>query len=134
MRRRILTWVIIASIGAISLVSCNKDNKEDFVFSSESLRQTTWEGTEVVIDGGKVIRTIDVTMQFYTTDNGQYILKEEGSETEVYNFKYSIEGKIMDIKDGPLFSKRTILEASKDKLVLEAFSSFKSTLTLNRLY
>lgn len=134
MRTRILTWVIIALIGAISFVSCNKDDKDDFLFSTESLRQTTWEGTEVVIDDGNVIRTIDVTIQFYTTDDGQYILKEEGSQTEVYNFEYSIEGEIMDIKDGPLFSKRTILEASKDKMVLEAFSSFKSTLTLNRLY
>lgn len=134
MRTRILTWVVVASIGAISFVSCNKDDNDDFVFSTESLKQTNWEGTEVVIDGDQIIRTIDVTIQFFTADSGQYILKEEGSETEVYNFKYSIEGKIMDIKDGPLYSKRTLLECSKDKMVLEAFSSFKSTLTLNRLY
>ena len=40
----------------------------------------------------------------------------------------------MNIEDGPLFSKRTILEFSKNKMVLEALNSYKSTLTLNRRY
>ena len=44
------------------------------------------------------------------------------------------EGKIMNIEDGPLFSKRTMLEFAKDRMVLEALSSYKSTLTLNRRY
>ena len=118
---------------AIVSTSCSNDN-DDFRFDSESLKQTTWEGVNLVTDGDKIIRTINVEMQFFDTQNGQYILREDGFGTEVYEFNYSIEGKIMNIEDGPLFSKRTILEFSKDKMVLEALNSYKSTLTLNRRY
>ena len=98
------------------------------------MKQTTWEGVNLVTDGDKTIRTINVEMQFFDTQNGQYILREDGFGAEVYKFNYSIEGKIMNIEDGPLFSKRTMLEFAKDRMVLEALSSYKSTLTLNRRY
>ena len=117
---------------AIASTSCSNNN--DFRFDSESLKQTTWEGVNLVTDGDKILRTINIEMQFFDTQNGQYILREDGFGTEVYEFNYSIEGKIMNIEDGPLFSKRTILEFSKDKMVLEALNSYKSTLTLNRRY
>ncbi|WP_139822877.1 hypothetical protein [Massilibacteroides vaginae] len=115
------------------IFSCSNDD-EAFKFNTESLYQTTWEGIELVTDGDEIIRTINVVMQFFTTDSGQYILKEEGYSTGIYEFKYSIEGKIMDIKDGPLFSKRTLLDFSKDRIVLEAIGSYKVTLTLTRKY
>ena len=118
---------------AIVSTSCSNDN-DDFRFDSESLKQTTWEGVNLVTDGDKTIRTINVEMQFFDTQNGQYILREDGFGAEVYKFNYSIEGKIMNIEDGPLFSKRTMLEFAKDRMVLEALSSYKSTLTLNRRY
>lgn len=73
-------------------------------------------------------------MQFITSTNGRYVLKEKDSEVEVYDFKYSIEGKIMNIEDGPLLGNRTLIEIGKDKIVLEALSSYRSTLTLVRRY
>ena len=130
MKNLFRTFVILFL--AIASTSCSNNN--DFRFDSESLKQTTWEGVNLVTDGDKIIRTINVEMQFFDTQNGQYILREDGFGTEVYEFNYSIEGKIMNIEDGPLFSKRTILEFSKDKMVLEALNSYKSTLTLNRRY
>lgn len=130
MKNLFRTFVILFL--AIASTSCSNNN--DFRFDSESLKQTTWEGVNLVTDGDKILRTINIEMQFFDTQNGQYILREDGFGTEVYEFNYSIEGKIMNIEDGPLFSKRTILEFSKDKMVLEALSSYKSTLTLNRRY
>lgn len=130
MKNLFRTFVILFL--AIASTSCSNNN--DFRFDSESLKQTTWEGVNLVTDGDKILRTINIEMQFFDTLNGQYILREDGFGTEVYEFNYSIEGKIMNIEDGPLFSKRTILEFSKDKMVLEALNSYKSTLTLNRRY
>lgn len=130
MKNLFRTFVILFL--AIASTSCSNNN--DFRFDSESLKQTTWEGVNLVTDGDKILRTINIEMQFFNTQNGQYILREDGFGTEVYEFNYSIEGKIMNIEDGPLFSKRTILEFSKDKMVLEALNSYKSTLTLNRRY
>ena len=128
MKNLFRTFVILFL--AIASTSCSNNN--DFRFDSESLKQTTWEGVNLVTDGDKILRTINIEMQFFDTQNGQYILREDGFGTEVYEFNYSIEGKIMNIEDGPLFSKRTILEFSKNKMVLEALNSYKSTLTLNR--
>ena len=130
MKNLFRTFVILFL--AIASTSCSNNN--DFRFDSESLKQTTWEGVNLVTDGDKILRTINIEMQFFDTQNGQYILREDGFGTEVYEFNYSIEGKIMNIEDGPIFSKRTILEFSKDKMVLEALNSYKSTLTLNRRY
>ena len=130
MKNLFRTFVILFL--AIASTSCSNNN--DFRFDSESLKQTTWEGVNLVTDGDKILRTINIEMQFFDTQNGQYILREDGFGTEVYEFNYSIEGKIKNIEDGPLFSKRTILEFSKDKMVLEALNSYKSTLTLNRRY
>ena len=56
------------------------------------------------------------------------------TDSELRYISLTIEGKIMNIEDGPLFSKRTMLEFAKDRMVLEALSSYKSTLTLNRRY
>ncbi len=113
------------------LSSCS--DSDDFNFTGKSLKQTSWEGTELVTDGNEIIREISVIIRFITDNNGEYILKEDGT-SEVYNFKYSIEGKIMTIEDGPLFSKRTLLEYSKNKIILETESSYTSTLTIYRKY
>ena len=113
MKNLFRTFVILFL--AIVSTSCSNDN-DDFRFDSESLKQTTWEGVNLVTDGDKTIRTINVEMQFFDTQNGQYILREDGFGAEVYKFNYSIEGKIMNIEDGPLFSKRTMLEFAKDIL------------------
>ena len=131
MKNLFRTFVVL--LFTIVSTSCSDDNN-DFRFDSESLKQTTWSGVELVTDGGKVIRTINVEMQFFTAQHGQYILKEDDTETEVYKFNYSIDGKIMNIEDGPLFSKRTLLQFSNDKIVLEALNSYKSTLSLTRRY
>lgn len=122
--------VLFLLVISLFLVNCS-DEKDEFRFDAQSLRQTTWEGTNLVTDGNQVVRTIGVIIQFFTIDTGQYVLKEDGS-TEVYNFKYSIDGKIIDIEDGPLWGKRTLIKFNKNTMVLEAFSSYKSTITLSK--
>ena len=111
-------------------LSCSSDDE----VSSNPLSQTTWKGTETVTDGEIIIRIMDVEMQFFTAKAGQYIIKESGQGPEVYNFNYSITDKIMDIDNGPLSSKRTLLEINEKYMKMEALNSYKSTLVLNREY
>jgi len=134
MKTRILSWILIISISVFSFISCDKDDKKDFVFSDSALKQTTWKGTELVTNGDQVIEESSVLIQFFTANKGQYILKEEGYETEVYDFKYVIEGKIMEIDGAVLNGKWTLLDFDKDKMVLESYSSYKVTLNLSKVH
>lgn len=117
----------------ITSIACGKDN-DDFVFNTKSLEQTTWAGTEIISDGGQVIRMKGVNIQFLTTTKGKYIINEDGTEAEVYDFKYSVKGKIMNIENGTLNGNWTLLELDKDKIVLEMLSSYKVALTLSKIY
>lgn len=116
------------------LTCCSDDETEDFRFDAESLVQTIWEGTELVTDGDKVISSENIEMRFFTTNSARCFIKEEGKETLVRDFKYSINDKLMKIEDGPLWNTWFIIEAKKDKLVLETMSSYKVTLTLYKKY
>ena len=71
MKNLFRTFVILFL--AIASTSCSNNN--DFRFDSESLQQTTWEGVHLVTDGDKILRTINIEMQFFDTQNGQYILR-----------------------------------------------------------
>lgn len=128
--------VIFLLIFSFLLISCSEDNNEDFRFDAKSLKQTTWEGTKLITDGDQVIRSEHILMQFFTIDSGQYIVKQEegAAETQIYDFKYSIEGKIMKITEAPFSTNWTLVKMDKDKLVLEAFGSYKLTLTLYKKY
>ena len=75
-----------------------------------------------------------VNIQFLTTTKGKYIVNEDGTEAEVYDFKYSVKGKIMNIENGTLNGNWTLLELDKDKIVLEMLSSYKVALTLSKIY
>lgn len=134
MKIKILSWVLILSVSIFSFISCDKDEKDNFVFNAESLKQTTWEGTSLVMDEDQVIKETSVLIQFFTGNEGQYVLRKDGYETEVYDFKYVIDEKIMEIDGAVLNGKWTLLNLNKDKMLLEWYSSYKVTLTLDRLH
>lgn len=117
---------------AIVSIACSKE--DDFVFDAKSLAQTAWIGSEVITDGGQAIRTKGVDIQFLTTTGGQCVMNEDGVETEVYAFKYSIKGKIMKIENTPLDGNWILLVSDNDKIVLEMLSSYTVRLTLSRRY
>lgn len=119
------------------LTCCSNDDTEDFRFDAESLKQTTWEGTKLLTEGDQVISTANVVIQFYTINSGQCIIKQEEEEqqqAEVWDFKYSIEDKLMEIENGALWGTWFLLEMEKDKLVLEKRGSYIVTLTLYKKY
>lgn len=129
---KILRFLFFVSLTVLFL-SCGDDD-DDSKFTPESLKQTQWEGPLVVKNGNAIIRELNVEMLFYSTNDGQYIYREQGKIPFVYDFRYSIDGKIMNIEDGPLGGKLFMTEFSEKKMVLEATGSYKLTLTLNRKY
>lgn len=127
-----IAWIMIVLAFSV-LVSCS-DDKDDFMFDGKSLKQTTWEGTELLTNGDQVIRTSSIEIQFFSEKNGKYVLKTPGFSTDVSDFNYVIEGKMMNIKDSLLSGMYMLLEMNKDKMVLEMLGSSKVTLTLKRKY
>lgn len=126
--------VVFLLILSSFLTCCSDDDTEEFRFDAGSLVQTIWEGTELVTDGDKVKSSVNIEIRFFTINSARCFIKEEGKETLVRDFKYSINDKLMEIEDGPLWNTWFIIEAKKDKLVLETMSSYKVTLTLYKKY
>lgn len=129
--------VLLLVLLSILYISCS-DNDDDFQFDSESLRQTSWQGTlSESYNGGETIKKSDVGFIFYTASEGQYDIKYKDADPARTQFSYSIEGKMLLIKPNiELKGYWLLIEKNKDKLVLEQSSggeySYKATLTLNR--
>lgn len=129
---RILNFLFLLIFGSL-IVSCANDDNERLKFDAASLRQTTWEGTWLLTDEDQVLRSSHILMQFFTDDTGQYIYKQDDTEDpRICPFKYSIEGKMMKITDAPIYTHWTLIEMDDDKMVLEAFEPYKSSLILQK--
>ncbi|MDR1501574.1 MAG: hypothetical protein LBT43_03865 [Prevotella sp.] len=122
---------------SIILFSCSDDN-DNFKFSPESLRQTSWQGTLTEsYNGGETIKKSDIGFIFYTTSEGQYDIKYKDAEPERTQFSYSIDDKMLLIEPNiELKGYWLLIEKNKDQLILEQSSggeySYKATLTLDR--
>lgn len=127
---RYFSAVLLIATMFLSFNACGDDNN-DFKFDPNSLKQTLWEGTIVVTDNGEIIREMKIDMQFFTVNTGHYTLKE-GAQIEDYDFKYTIDGKLMVIDGGVLSSNRILIELNENKMVLQGIGSYKSIITLNR--
>lgn len=128
---KLLFFVILSVV----LISCSDDDDNHFRFNEESLKQTVWEGTFIETNDDEVaIETKKIVFQFYTTEKGQYIINEEGHETVMWDFNYFIDDKIIKISNGSLLGNYTLLEFSKDKMILVILGTHKGTLSLNKKY
>lgn len=128
---KLLFFVILSVV----LISCSDDDDNHFRFNEESLKQTVWEGTFIETNDDEVaIETKKIVFQFYTTEKGQYIINEEGHETVMWDFNYLIDDKIIKISNGSLLGNYTLLEFSKDKMILVILGTHKGTLSLNKKY
>lgn len=127
----LLVFVLISML----YFNCS-DDKDDLIFSAESLSQTTWDGTMVVAsydDSESLEREIHLV--FFSTEKGRLIDvgNGEGSDSD---FKYSLSGKQIRFYDCPYFFNGTwtLIESSKDKMKLEMLSSSKMMMTVTKRY
>lgn len=133
--------MLILSLSLI-LFSCDKDNKNDkeiFDFSTTTLKQTQWNGTLKETDGwgnGEYVAYIGLV--FYSETEGRCSIKKDKSLPFEYDFKYSIDGKMVTIDGikGDIDGHWLVTQFSKNKMILEMGTSgngaYKGTLTLTR--
>lgn len=125
--------VLLLLIFGSLVVSCADDDKDRLKFDAASLQQTTWKGTWLLTDEDQVLRSSPILMQFFTYDTGHFIYKQnEEEDSRTCKFKYSIEGKMMKITDAPIYTHWTLVEMDNEKMVLEAFEPYKSSLVLHK--
>jgi hypothetical protein len=129
--------LILAFSLSLILFSCHNDDNDKFDFSASSLKQTQWKGTFLrELNGRKSTESAGII--FYSDNKGLYSV--QGAE---YNFEYSIDGKMLKIKDtgdviGDFDGYWLLIESDKNKMVLTNGTGDendgKATLNLTRNY
>lgn len=93
MKKPILALVIVF---CFILGSCSKDNDSkvnELSLDHDLIKQTAWKGTLTVI-GGKIY---NIRILFITDDKGEYEAIDENGFMSAKNFKYTVEGKCLNI-------------------------------------
>jgi hypothetical protein len=95
------------------------------------LASTVWEGTAVSTWSDSRIHDVwNVTFEFYSTNSGSYIAEKEGYASRTASFNYSINQNVMSISAGSLQGDYTVLDANKDRMILECRESDGDIVTL----
>lgn len=139
---KIIQTLFLFSI-ILLLFSCNDDeNKESFIFSTTTLRQTQWSGTlnesYIASMDEHVSSTINVGIFFISENKGRYSLKWENIVQPTEDtFEYIVNDKILTIENGTkLNGDWLLIQFDKDKMILEkgtgGENAYKGVLTLKR--
>ena len=128
---------------SLLLFSCDdEENREDFAFNAITLQQTQWIGTldesYIASLDEPVSSTIETGIFFISKGEGKYSLKWENIDQPIEDiFEYTIDGKILTIKNGTkLNGNWLLLQFDKHKMVLEKGTggdkAYKGVLTLTK--
>lgn len=128
---RKITSLLLAFIISF-LVGC--EDESELNISSKDLVQTTWTGVESVYSNEDVIGNTNFILQFLTQSEGTYIFVDDSGEPYGNGkFWYKIDRQIMTF-EGAIVGNWTIMENSKDQIVLQEYRPQKSILVLKRKY
>lgn len=109
----------IAIVVALLSVSCSNDDEP--TFGSKDLIHTTWLGKDVCYEDGQEIASVSFIVTFLTESEGKYIFVDEnGSPTGDGHFTYNIDGDMITF-NGAIVGNWTIIERTKDNIILRAF-------------
>ena len=138
-----LKTLLLLSLILLLFNCSDDDNKSNFEIDPDSLKQTSWGGTMNVsyYDGGEHTQSANIGIIFYTISDGKYDVKYDSStEPYIYDFKYSIDEKILNIDGGPLGGNWLLVNvnAKQQTIVFERSTggeySEKSVLTLTKTH
>ncbi|MEA4978898.1 MAG: hypothetical protein VB075_09380 [Petrimonas sp.] len=129
--------LIISSLFLFLFPGC-EDDKKDFHLDSETLQQTSWEGTLTEIHGETKIKNSEVSIIFYTSKEGRYDMKRE-TDVITEPFTYYVDKKMLFIEQKRVLGGYWFLiEKNKERMVLEQGTGgefiYKATLVLERRY
>ena len=121
----------VAIVVALLSVSCSNDDEP--TFGSKDLIHTTWSGKDVCYEDGQEIASVSFIVTFLTESEGKYIFVDEnGSPTGDGHFTYNIDGDMMTF-NGAIVGNWTIIERTKDTIILRAFLPKEHKMYLNRI-
>lgn len=121
----------VAIVVALLSVSCSNDDEP--TFGSKDLIHTTWSGKDVCYEDGQEIASVSFIVTFLTESEGKYIFVDEnGNPTGDGHFTYSIDGDMMTF-NGAIVGNWTIIERTKDTIILRAFLPKEHKMYLNRI-
>jgi|WetSurMetagenome_2_1015567.scaffolds.fasta_scaffold86093_2 hypothetical protein len=135
-----VTQAILVFSLSLILLSCHNDDNDNnnrLDFSALGLKQTQWKGT-FLRELNERKSTESAGIIFYSDNKGLYSV--QGAE---YNFEYSIDGKMLKIKDtgdviGDFDGYWLLIQSDKNKMVLTNGTGDendgKATLNLTRNY
>ena len=123
-------FLLITIIVGLLTVSCSHDEP---TFGSSDHIHTTWSGTDVSYEDGDKIESVSFIVTFLTESEGKYIFVDEnGSPTGDGHFTYNIDGNMITF-NGAIVGNWTIIERTKDTIILRAFLPKEHKMYLNRI-
>lgn len=138
MNNQLKFWCMTLILSTSLLVSCNEDeiDSEPLLTASELL-QTTWNVRvcDYDTDEAEIINEEFLIVEFLTETQGKSI-NGKGSDypSEVNDLYYHIDRKVVTFKNSALVGNWTIIEKSKNIIVLQSYRPEKSVATLTKQY
>lgn len=120
--KKILLFVVTSL--CLFFVGCDNDNKEDIIsLTPQELIQTTWEvELNRYSENGEVEHKEYGIIEFNSSEEGAYINGEGSGDPVTKNpLYYQINRRKIIFKNSPLVGGWTIIEKSKNKIVLQAY-------------
>ena len=133
---KLWSMILLLSIGL--LASCSDDdNDSEPTLTASELLQTTWDVCvcDYDVDGKEVINEECLIVEFLTETQGKSINgKGSGYPSEVSDLFYHIDGRIITFKNSALVGNWTVIEKSKNRIVLQSYRPEKSVAALTKLH
>lgn len=133
---KLWSMILLLSIGL--LASCSDDdNDSEPTLNASELLQTTWDACvcDYDADGKEVVNEEYLIVEFLTETQGKSINGEgSGEPSVVSDLYYYIDRRIITFKNSALVGNWTVIEKSKNSIVLQSYRPEKSVATLTKLY
>lgn len=133
---KLWSMILLLSIGL--LASCSDDdNDTEPTLTASELLQTTWNACvcDYDADGKEVVNEEYLIVEFLTETQGKSINGEgSGDPSSVWDLYYYIDGRIITFESSALVGNWTVIEKSKNSIVLQSYRPEKSVATLTKLY
>lgn len=138
MNNQLKFWCITLLLSVWSLVSCSDDdNDSEPTLTASEVLQTTWNTCvcDYDIEGKEIVNEEYLIVEFLTENQGKSINGEgSGYPSEVNDLYYHIDGRIITFENSALVGNWTVIEKSKNNIVLQSYRPEKSVATLTKQY
>lgn len=135
---KILRLVIIVTLVAFIASCSNDDNNDSQNLSAKKLSQTTWNCTyyRYAYEGREPEVTVSYIMEFLSDTECKCITvsQDDGKYDDASYFKFWINGRLFTIKGSWFTNEWTVMEAGRNRFVLQAFEPQKIVLVFTRRF